>query len=782
MLKKITSCICFCLMACLFAAENIPDNRFTGPQISILLGSNPPQGNGIELMQSDESKNEVVTQAGQNGRYEKNCMYFVVRDERFKKGKLPLIKLSITYFDVGKNGVQIQYDASDRTSEKNAGVWTVKRAYIPTNSRKWKTATIIINDAWFGGRCNGADFRFMTKEDEGLTIKSIEITAADQENQKIANERLLKEPLRKNNERFDLNEAQVLGKLKFYDGPSKSGTNRETLTNKVMCGYQGWQNVPGDGSANPWCHYSRHVTFEPGDCCIDYWPDTSELDDDEKCPTPFHKADGSIAYVYTPANPKTVLRHFKWMEDAGIDGVFVQRFASELGTLKKINRHNQVLMNVRAGANANGRTYAVMYDLSGARDLNALVKDWQNLVGKMGIGKDPNDKAYQHHNGKPVVALWGLDANREYCLEIFEKIVDLMKNDPVYGGFAIKLGTCGNWMNDDSPKGKRVRELIKKADILSPWAVGRYSGIEQAATFVQTVNSQEKKWCDTHKIDYMPVVFPGFSWYNMHDGNTPLDAIPRHQGRFLWRQISENKKVGTKMLYVAMFDEIDEGTAIYKCDNNPPVCPGTITKFLNYEGLPSDYYLWLCGQAGSLLNDKIPNTPMPPKRPGLDIKYKPLGKCTLPPGVKEINLVMSNPVKSNGISFQERGVECFNVPVTKNGRPGWRGEPIDDGKAVRKMYLTIDYSEFSGMNNPKMKMELDYFDEGTGTVKVVYDSKQKPWKQAGSFQLQNSKQWKTVKLEIPDALFIQRCNGCDIRIEIPQSTDFVLGGIRLKKF
>jgi hypothetical protein len=65
------------------------------------------------------------------------------------------------------------------------------------------------------------------------------------------------------------------------------------------------------------------------------------------------------------------------------------------------------------------------------------------------------------------------------------------------------------------------------------------------------------------------------------------------------------------MIYQAMFDEVDEGTAIFKCTNNPPV---GASKFLTYEGLPSDYYLWLVGQGGRMLRGEIPLTEEIPKR------------------------------------------------------------------------------------------------------------------------------------------------------------------------
>jgi len=52
-----------------------------------------------------------------------------------------------------------------------------------------------------------------------------------------------------------------------------------------------------------------------------------------------------------------------------------------------------------------------------------------------------------------------------------------------------------------------------------------------------------------------------------------------------------------------MFDEVDEGTAIFKCSNNPPTSGES--KFLTLEGLASDSYLRLAGQAGKLLRGEI---------------------------------------------------------------------------------------------------------------------------------------------------------------------------------
>jgi hypothetical protein len=92
---------------------------------------------------------------------------------------------------------------------------------------------------------------------------------------------------------------------------------------------------------------------------------------------------------------------------------------------------------------------------------------------------------------------------------------------------------------------------------------------------------------------------------------SPLDQIPRRKGAFIWSQLVNAKASDAKAVYVAMFDEMDEGTAIFKCTNDPPVGE---SKFLALEGLPNDHYLWLAGMGGKLLRGEVPTSDAPPRR------------------------------------------------------------------------------------------------------------------------------------------------------------------------
>src|SRR5581483_3933912 len=134
-----------------------------------------------------------------------------------------------------------------------------------------------------------------------------------------------------------------------------------------------------------------------GSCKVDLWPDVSELDKDERYATPFRHADGRPAEVFSSFHRKTVLRHFQWMKESGIDGVFVQRFLTDIAYPKGLRQVNVVLHHCREGANLHGRTYAVMYDLSGlgGGQMGRVIEDWKLLIHRMRITQDP---AYLHHD------------------------------------------------------------------------------------------------------------------------------------------------------------------------------------------------------------------------------------------------------------------------------------------------------------------------------------------------------------------------------------------------
>jgi hypothetical protein len=365
-----------------------------------------------------------------------------------------------------------------------------------------------------------------------------------------------------------------------------------------MAGYQGWFTAMGDGADRNWHHYEKSGKFEPGYASVDFWPDVSEYSKTYK--TAFKYADGSDAFVYSPYDEETVDTHFKWMKDYGIDGVFMQRFVSEIKTVKGKNHFNKVLSNALKAASKYNRAICVMYDLSGCSgsDMQTIINDWKELQQLFSLFDNIANPTYLRHNGKPLVVLWGVGFNdgRNYTLNDVQGVMENLRGDKKK--VSIMLGVPYYWrtLDHDTQNNQLLHTLIKSSDIIMPWAVGRYNNNSYANTATQTIIN-DLAWCKTNNVTYVPLVFPGFSWGNLKNDITIYNQTPRLKGDFMWNQIAGAKQAGAKSLYIAMFDEMDEGTAIFKCAREGNLPLNASGRFVGIEAeLASDYYLWLAGQ------------------------------------------------------------------------------------------------------------------------------------------------------------------------------------------
>ena len=375
--------------------------------------------------------------------------------------------------------------------------------------------------------------------------------------------------------------------------------DNSSLDGGVYCGYQGWFNAPGDGSERGYTHYWKNGRFAPGSCSVDYWPDMTEATEAERFETPFRFADGSPACVYSARRPETVERHFRWMREYNIRGAMQQRFLTEIRNSSGRENADTVLDNVRRAAARHGRTWLLMYDISGNADFELFARDWKRLNDTGVIRRD--DPNYQCHGGKPLVAFWGLFAERPESLSWFERAIELVTADPVYGGFSVMAGVNDNWRTVRGEAGERLRRIAARCTVISAWTVGRYDN-ESREAWMKRVIPEDMKWCAARGVTYLPVIFPGFSWHNLRGGK--LDQIPRREGRFYREQAEELLRFGARQLYVAMFDEMDEGTCIFKTSRQIPV--GT-SPFLTYgEGVPEDFYLQLTSQIACRLEKQSP--------------------------------------------------------------------------------------------------------------------------------------------------------------------------------
>ncbi len=381
----------------------------------------------------------------------------------------------------------------------------------------------------------------------------------------------------------------------------------------TMSGYQGWFKMPKDGVMYP----------DENKIRIDMWPDVSEYN--KTYPTGMKLADGSTARFFYSGDQSTIDTHFRWMQEYGLDGVFMQRF---FGAARSRTKHNvDVFKYAFEAASKYERAIAVMYDLSGLKskgeDCSALIEDWKYLVDSLGVTNQKGAKTYLHHRGKPLVAIWGVGfPDRSYNIRSIglQRFIDFLKNDPVYGGCSIMMGVPTFWrdLNADCNPDPYLHELIRQIDIVLPWMVQRFSPLlHNDMDRYRDVILDDITWCKANNIDYVPCVTPGFSWHNLSRQSAklepkPVNSIPRLGGKFYWQQISTAIVSGADMLYIAMFDEVNEGTAIFKVSDNPPV--SDVAKFVDNDGLPSDHYLWLTGEASRMLRKEKPLSLSMPER------------------------------------------------------------------------------------------------------------------------------------------------------------------------
>jgi hypothetical protein len=364
-----------------------------------------------------------------------------------------------------------------------------------------------------------------------------------------------------------------------------------TLDGKVMFGYQGWFLHPNDGSVlAQWRHWGGDMSG-PEDLTVDMFPDLREYEADELYPTGnnfFTYEDGRPVRVYSAYTKKTVVRHMKWVRDYGLDGVFLQRFVTNTTNDVVRRSRDTVTVNIMDGCEKYGRVFANMWDISGFSPgrMDLIINDWKHLVDDLKITESPN---YLNHRGRPLVSIWGFSVRDEFPESDLQELLDFFKSEttPEKYRATVMLG-----VDHDFHQRTNWLDEMAQADVISPWSVGRYGDDNGQLNFMNTHVLPAQDWCDQHNVDFLPVIWPGFSWANLKN-DTP-NKRPRRGGNFFWTQANRVISGNAKSIYIAMFDEIDESTAMYKLAENDHQTPDQgYWLALDADGydLPSDWYL-----------------------------------------------------------------------------------------------------------------------------------------------------------------------------------------------
>jgi hypothetical protein len=362
---------------------------------------------------------------------------------------------------------------------------------------------------------------------------------------------------------------------------------------KVTVGYQGWFTAPGDGAPfQGWWHYDADTSNPPSpdDNLLKGWPDMSDFT--TRFASGFSNLEnGQRATLFSSYSDQTIDAHFRWIEENGIDTVALQRFYDRWST------RNGIAAKVMRAAEAHGRKFYVMYDISGwARFQTELKEDW--TTGVLGQLKLTDSSAYARQDGKPVVGIWGMGfADRPGDVASSLDVIDFFKEQGVY----VVGGVPFDWRAADGGLSKQdYGAVYDDFDMLSPWMIGVVGNDDDSDAIREVYNEPDIAYCRSHGIAYQPCVLPG-----------DLSLHQRVHGDFMWHQFANMVRLGADALYVSMFDEFGEGNQIAKTAATTADRPADSSlPTLDEDGTACspDYYLRLTGDGDRMLKGEIPFT------------------------------------------------------------------------------------------------------------------------------------------------------------------------------
>ena len=385
--------------------------------------------------------------------------------------------------------------------------------------------------------------------------------------------------------------------------PSEAASAAGDVVGKITVGYQGWFACIGDGAPiNGWWHWSQNwgQPPSPSNNAIKAWPDMAEY------ATGYQTAYGNLngggaATLFSSFDQQSVNTHFLWMQQNGCDAAALQRFnpnSSEGPT------RDAMAAKVRSAAEANGRKFYIMYDVTGWTNMQPEIKtDWTSKMSA-----HTASSAYAFQNGKPVVCIWGFgfnDSNHPWDAATCLDIVNWFKSQGCY----VIGGVPREWRTGTGGSRAGYLGVYHAFNMLSPWMVGAIGMAADSDSVYQNYNVPDQADCNANGIDYQPCVLPG-----------DVSANQRAHGDFMWRQFYNMVRVGAQGIYISMFDEYGEGNQIAKTAATQAAVPaGSGLLSLDQDGTAcsSDYYLRLTNDGGRMLKGQIALTATRPTQPTL---------------------------------------------------------------------------------------------------------------------------------------------------------------------
>ena len=168
-------------------------------------------------------------------------------------------------------------------------------------------------------------------------------------------------------------------------------------------------------------------------------------------------------------------------------------------------------------------------------------------------------------------------------------------------------------------------------------------------------------------------------------------------GAFYWQQAYNTRSVGAPMVKIAMFDEVNEGTALFKVTSlrsEAPNWPNWITLDADGDILPSDWYMRLAYETQRIYQGQIPNTQATPTTPWLTTAFN----C----GVLQPNqsLLPNQPLQSCDGRMELLLQSDGNLVVYQGNTPLWASGTVGQSVAIVWMQGDGNLVEYASSGKP----------------------------------------------------------------------------------
>jgi hypothetical protein len=284
-------------------------------------------------------------------------------------------------------------------------------------------------------------------------------------------------------------------------------------------------------------------------------------------------------------------------------------------------------------------------------------------------------------------------------------VIDFLQAPGKYQA-ALVAGADPVWRERGTPE---FQAMLMRMTALQPWSVGRRVTDTATGYAVQntTLWAGDIAKCKANNVIFIPVFNSGTNIAGPPPIPPKGPTVPRRMGNYLWEQFVAASKTGViNSAFIAMFDEINEGTQIMKIDNHPPIR----YPFLTYNGATSDYYLRLVGAGAKLLKSGKPIPPVIPISPF---------------NAKKLYLIKN---KATGFSLHSKGKQAKFAVQAAGGGAEWQILFDHNGYFTIKDKLTGKaLSSGAGVNNPvalvpdskagDVKWRLEW--DGSGDCRIV---------------------------------------------------------------